>query len=368
MVSALGLQRGVPVLAAGGGFVGPTIEREAWKRIRGPLLGSSDMAAILGQDEYVGAWDVFDRIMLGDWDDAEGADIRRGNRQEANARAVFCERFGLDVLPLPMVAHPRDPRLVTDVDGLILRPDTWPEAVRESPLWEAVLEQEGPGWCELKVPRVGTFYRYREEGLPRRYIIQGQHHGGATGLGWGVFAFYTPEFDDLVAFPVLQDTEFTEWLLGAAGRWYDRHIVGRARPERPAPPPARWPAKVPGEAVQRTDDGWMLQADLLVLRHYELEQAKQDYTDTEAALIALLGEKDTHVAGGGVTVTRRSTKSQTRTDNGAVRAALKLAQQAGDTEALLALDPDDEAFKYKTESSEKIEVVVRAPNPMEIMR
>lgn len=369
ITAALSLQHGVLVMGHDGRPVGPSIDREAWKAVRAPLIGSSDVAAILAQDEYSGPWDVFDRILHGDWDDGgEGADIRRGNRQEANARAVFCERFGLQALPLPMVAHPKDARIATDVDAIIPRPEQWPDAIRESPLWEQLLDHAGPGWLELKVPRVGRFYQYKEEGLPRRYIIQGQHHGAVTGLSWGAFAFYTPEFDDLIAFPVLQDAEFSGWLLGAIGRWYDKHITGRVRPERPAPPPPRWPKKIRGEADEPRRDEWDERAELVVLRHYELEEARKNYQETEAHLLELLlGSDEQHVAGGGVTVKRWSTPSQHRTDWKAVRSAIKLAQQEEDTDALLALDPDDEAFKYDTTPSEKIEVVVRAPNPMEVM-
>lgn len=360
--------RGVPVLGPDGRPVGPTRDRETWKAERVWRVGSSDAAAILGKDEYTGPWEVWDRIVLGDWSDAEGADIRRGNRQEPAARQCFVERTGLDVQEVGMVHHPDDERIVTDLDGLILRPEEWPEPVRQSELWGAITNQRGPGWLELKVPRVGTFYRYKEEGLPKRYIVQGQHHGMVTGLAWGFYAFYTPEYDDLVAFPVLTDREFTGWLFDALHGWLRDHVDARVRPERFAPEPPRWPAKVPGEAAMRDDDAWMEMAELLTMRHYEFEEAKAAYDQTEDAVVQLLEPGATHVAGGGVTVKRRSTRTQRRWDPKAFRAAVKLAQQEGDTQALLSIDPDDDAFYYETGGAEKVEVTVRGPNPFELMR
>lgn len=351
------------VLDERGREVGPTIDREAWKKVRGPRIGSSDMPAILGLDEYTGPWDVYDRIVLGEWKDATGADVRRGNRQEGNARECFVENFGIEVHELPMLEHPEDPRLVTDVDGVALRPAEWPDTVKQSPLWEPILDLDGPGWVEIKCPRVARFYRYKEQGLPRPYIVQGQHHGLVTGLSWGVFAFYTPEFDDLVAFPVLQDQAFSRWLFDAALEWYDRHVGALKRPVRPAPPPPRWPASVPGTATIHEEPEWREWSELTVLRFHELREAQEAYDQTVAELLKLLGEDEQHVSCMGVTVRRRSTSSQTRTDWKGFRTALLSAQRRGDTEALMTLTPDADRFKYQTNISEKVEVEVHVPDP-----
>ena len=348
------------------GPVSPMWDKAAWKPVRRPRLGSSDMAAILGKDEYQSPWGVWDRIVLGDWPEAEGADIRRGVRQERTARETFMERTGLEVVEVPMLALPEYPTMVTDLDGLIVRPDTLPPQILESEVWSVIKDLPGHGWLELKVPRVSTFYRYKEEGLPNSYIIQGQQHALVSGLEWGFFAFYTPEYDDIIAFPVAKDATFGPWLVKTAKRWINTYVVPEVRPIRPEPEPARWPTKILGAAAMRDDDDWMGAAALLTLRHWELTEAQEAYTQTEAQLIALLGADDTHVSGGDVTVKRRSTASQNRVDWQAFRAALLLAQRDGDTERLLALNPDDDAWKYQPKSSEKIEVKLFAPNPMEV--
>ena len=350
-----------------GDAVNPMVNREAWKSVRWSCLGSSDMPAIFGQDEYREPWNIWDRIVLGDWDDAKGGDIRRGIKQEKVARQTFVDRTGLDVLALPMIRHPDNPRIVTDTDGLVINPGekNWPDMVRESEVWSPVAAFKGHGWMELKVPRIPRFYQFKEEGLPRAHIIQAQTHGLVTGLDWGFFAFYTPEYDELVAFPVLTDWDFCDWLLKSATEWLEYHVDLKVRPERSPPPPPKWPDPIPGEATPRDDKEWMLWSDVMVAKHYDFLEAERDKKETEEKVLSLLGEGDQHVAGNGVKVTRKSTTSQRRMDWKKFRAAYKIAQKRMDLRALKHLDPDSDEFKYSTATSEKVKVDVFAPNPME---
>lgn len=361
--------QGVLVLDGEGKPVGPTRDRDAWKAERVWRIGSSDAARILGKDEYDGPWTTWDRIVLGEWDDDDepGADIRRGNRQEPAARERFREVTGLEVIDLGMIHRPDDPRIVTDLDGLIIQPEQWPQQIVESTLWSVMTGFEGDGWLELKVPRVGRFYEYKETGLPLRYTIQGQHHGMVSGLSWGVFAFYTPEYDDIVAFPVTTDPTFTKRLLELEQEWYARYVDRRVRPTRPEPDPGRWPAKIVGEASMRDDPEWVERATLLGLRHFELQEAQEAYDQTAAQIVELLEEGDTHVSGTGVTVKRWSTKSQRRFDAKAFRAAVLAAQREGDVDALMSIDPNDDAFYFQTNTSDRTEVKVRR-NPAELMK
>lgn len=347
--------------------VAPWMDKTAWLDIRDHCIGSSDFPALLALDEYRGPWDVWDRIVLGDRKHVDGADIRRGNRQERIAREVFSELTGLQVEQLPMIAHPEDPRQVSDLDGLIPQPIEWPEQIRDSQVWSAVIGQQGPGTLEIKVPRVAKFYRLKEEGLTREYVVQAHHQLEVSGLSWGFFAFYTPEYDDLIAFPIVRDGDFGQWLLRFGGQWWDRHVARKVRPELPDGDPPRWPDRVPGEATLRADPEWQDAADQVVLRKHELSDAESQYAEAEGRLVKLLGEEDQHLAGSGVTVKRYSTPQQRRFQPKVFRAAVKLAQKTGDTDSLLALDPDDERFFKLTNSSEKVEVNVTAPNPMEVM-
>jgi len=352
---------------ANGDSVNPMVNREAWKAARFPTLGSSDMPAVVGRDPYRESWEIWDRIVLGDWPEIDNSDIRRGVKQEKVARQTFMERTGLDTLALPMVRHRDTARIVTDTDGLVLPPTDgkWPQQILDSEVWSAVKGMKGPGWLEIKVPRIARFYQFKEEGIPVSHVIQAQNHGMVTGLDWGFFVFYTAEYDDLIAFPVLTDWDFCGYLLPTALGWLEQYVDAEVRPERPMPPPAKWPDPIPGEATIRTDPAWMDATDVLIYKHYEAEEAEQHRAEAESDVIDLLGEGEQHVAGNGVKVTRKSTTSQRRTDWKKFRAALKLAQKNGDVDALKALDPDGEEWKYNTATNEKVKVEVFASNPME---
>ena len=356
------------VLDENGRTVSPQVEREAWKRIRGPLVGSSDLAALLGKDEYRGPWQVWDRIVLGQWEEVDHADIRRGNRQEPNAIACFEEQFGLETQEVGMIYHHSDERIVSDLDAVVLRPDEWPEAICDNALWDHVRQEcKGPGALEVKVPRTARFFQYRDEGMLVSHAIQMQHHLEVAGLEWGVLTFYNPEYDICVAFPMVVEPRIGKWIREAIPAWYKAHVETRTRPQRPLPDPPKWPKIPPGEAKVRTDAEWRDAAYLLALRHHELVEAQAAYDQTEEQLLALLSDdaEDNNVVGSNVVVRRWETKGQRRFDAKAFLADVLKHQQSGDTEALLALDPTDDEYFYQTAPREKVEVKVLGAHPEE---
>ena len=360
---------GIPVLGPNGIPVSPQANREEWKKVRGPRIGSSDLAALLGYDEYVGPWQVWDRIVLGLWcDGQESADIRRGNRQERNALDRFSEEFGLAWEPVGMIHHPSDERIVSDLDGMVIRPAEWPEQICDNPLWDYVRNEcSGNGALEAKCPRTARYFTYRDEGMLRSHAIQMNHHLEVSGLEWGVLTFYTPEYDGSIAFPVVREPRIGEWIREQIPAWYREYVDRRKRPMRPIPPPPIWPAKVPGIAQVREDPEWVDQATLLRMRHYELLEAQEAYNDTEKALLAMLGdgEEDCHVTGGGVVVKRWQPNPRRNWDRGRFTATLKLAQMNGDVDGLLSIEPADDEFYYRGEAKKKTEVKVVGPNPAE---
>lgn len=365
------MMHSIPVVNEAGERVSPQRNREEWKTVRGPCVGSSDLPALLGHDEYQGPWQVWDRIVLGVWDDLDNADIRRGNRQEQNALMRFYEEFNLDVRAEGMIHHPDDPRIVSDLDGLVLRPERWPEPIRENPLWDHVRENcGGHGALEAKCPRTAKYFQYRDEGMLKAHAIQMQHHLEVAGLEWGVLTFYNPEYDQSIAFPVVREPRIGEWIREQIPAWYRRYVDTRERPMRPLPPPPVWPAAPPGVALVREDPEWMDAATLVRLRYYELEEAKEAYEDTEKALLSMLGdsEEECHVVGGGVVVKRYQTKGRRIWDASRFRAKLKLAQIDGDSDALATLDPGDDEFYYLSEPKKKIDVELKVvgPNPAEV--
>jgi hypothetical protein len=362
---------GIPIYGPEGRLVSPQHNRQEWKTIRGPCVGSSDLPALLGHDEYQGPWQIWDRITLGIWDDSDNADIRRGNRQEPNAIQRFTEEFGLQTESAGMIHHPEDKRIVSDLDAIVCRPlalDLWPEIIRDNPLWDHVrMNCQGDGALEAKVPRTARYFQYRDEGMLKAHAIQMQHHLEVSGLEWGVLTFYNPEYDQSIAFPVVREPKIGEWIREQIPAWYRRYVDTRERPMRPIPPPPVWPATPPGIAVVREDPEWMNQAVLLRLRYYELLEAQEAYDDTEKALLALTGdgEEDCHITGGGIVVKKWQPAARRNWDRKRFEAKLKLAQMEGDIDAVMALDPSAEDYYYKNEQKRKVEVKVVGPNPAE---
>ena len=342
--------------------VSPTQNREEWKSFRRACIGSSDTPAILGYDPYKSPGQVWDRIVLGEWKEHDGPDLRRGIRQEPNARDCFCETTGLAVSEVGMVVHAEHRRIVTDIDGMIERPMIWPDEISTDPMWDLVRDLVGgPGWLEIKVPRPHLYYRYRNEGLPREYIAQSQHHGEVTGLSWGVFAFYNVVYDEVFMFPVLTDTEWGAWLVTYIHDWWTQHVTAR---DRPLPKPAtvpRWPASIPARATIREDTEWATAAEAFTDAYFAEEAAVRRREAEEASLLALLEDDEQFVCGAGVTVKRYSTPTQRRTNHQKIRAALKLAQKDNDLERLMEIDPDSEEFKYDTQPTDKVKVYAERP-------
>lgn len=360
---------GIPVLGPSGERVSPQRDREEWKAVRGPRFGSSDLPAVLGHDEYQGPWQVWDRIVLGKWDESESADIRRGNRQEPNALARFSEQFELEVKPEGMIHHVMDERIVSDLDGVVIRPAEWPEQIRDNALWDYVMEEcSGNGALEAKVPRTPRYFQYRDTGMLKSHAIQMQHHLEVSGFEWGVLTFYNPEYDQCIAFPVIAMPKLGEWIRTEIPAWYRRYIEPRVRPMRPLPPPPEWPPIPPGIATVREDPAWMDQTLLLKLRYYELLEAQEAYDDTETALLALIEDSsdDYHITGGGVVVKRFETTGKRLFDRKRFLAKLTLAQMEKNTDALLTINHEDDDFYYQTEPKKKVEVKVTGPNPAEV--
>lgn len=341
----------------------PYHDRAAWLAERNPKIGASDVIAVLGRDEYDPAGQkVWDRIVLGLVEEnleEKSGDIRRGRKFEEIAADTFAERFGVTLRRHPMKTHRELPFLVANVDRLIV--SMTPEQWAESGMAMLGDHQEGPGACEVKVPRVSNFYRFKEEGLPLSHVVQHQAQMAVTGWKWGVFAFYTPEYDDVIAFLVIRDDEFIGLMERRLALWWENHVEGEIRPDRPVPALPRWPMRPKGEAEQRDDPEWTAAAEYYREAEYLTEQARMRAEAAQENLLALFGEEDQHLAGAGVVVKRYSTTSQRRFDAKAFKAAVLLAQKNGDTDALMSLDPDADEYHYQTNSSEKIDIKITAP-------
>lgn len=348
--------------------VAPHLDKAAWHAAHQGKIGSSQVPAILGIDEYVKPWEVWDEIVFGrEQRESEPADIRRGERQEANAAERFAEQTGLTIARSNMHTHKHASMLVATADYRIVAPTTLPEGL----ILPASLKRPGPGCLELKCPRVAKFYKLRDEGLPLQWTMQLQYELEVYGWEWGYFAFYTPEYDDLLTFPVVRDRELGAWLTEKLKAWYAAHVVAQVRPLHPEPPPAKWQARPKGEAVNLTHPILVGAAIKVAGASERRAEAESEYYQAEETFKKLLAERGNGSASapkltvGPLRVTRTQSASQRRFDAGAFKAAVKLAQQASDTATLLTLDPEEDRFYFKTSPQEKCEIEVAHVHPQQ---
>lgn len=356
-------------LAYADGRLSPSGDRAAWMDVRFPYIGSSDVAAILGQDDWTMPWDVYDRIVTGEWGYAEeesepGSDLRRGMKQEALALQRWEEVYGVPWETCDMIHHPDYDFIVSDPDALIPGYVEWPQELRENPLWEEViaLSEEGvTGGMEVKVPRFKNFMRMRDEGLSRGYAIQGQHHLWVAPIGYLIYLLYDPGYDAVFPFPVTADAGFQEQVLERlVPKWYEDHVIARKRPQRPAPEPVHWSTKVPGEGRIPEDPDVRDQVHLLRLRKMELDEAQEAYDQTVVQFLRAAKEaKEDHpvLLGDGVKVIRTSTRTQRRFDQRGWMTAVLEAKQSEDPAAALAeLNHKDPRFFYESQPRLKVDV------------
>lgn len=279
----------MPEQTNGMGAVAPYKDRDRWLEEWRKGLGGSDAAAIAGLDPYRTEQDVWDDKVLGP-DPLDNADIRRGIKQEPIAAERLIEETGWQIRRQPLRRHPDHPWLLCDIDRQILG------------------HERGPGLVEVKVPRVASFYQIKEQGLPEQYIVQLHHNMLVWGYEWSAFAVYTPEYDELVHFPVARDEELADWLLRQEEAWWYSYVQTRKRPPRRPPPELPAIRAVPGEATVRTDREWLEAAAALAKADGDLGWAKGNYEAAKARLVELASggdeAKPLYVVGGGVQVKR----------------------------------------------------------------
>lgn len=337
--------------------------REEWKHVRGPFIGSSDVAAVFGISEWAGPWDVWDRIVLGKWDDREpGGDMRRGNKQEQNALERFEEVYGIPFEPMGMVHHPDHYELVSDVDGVIRSPVAWPDALKSNPLWEPLIAASEGGAdiaFEVKCPRSALYMKARDEGMALAYTVQMQHHLAVTGFGGGIFALYDAQFDDIHVFPVMPHPKFQDQIEFLLPKWYEAYVRGHKRPDRPLPAPGTWPPRPKGEGEPISGEEANAAAELAKVRYWDMEESKSAYEEASKALLAAVADQKSPILfSDGIKVVRSSSASRRQFDRKKLVATILDAQERGDDEALRSINPDADEFFYMTEPKDKEEVKV----------
>jgi len=194
------------------------MSREAFLAERATMIGGSDAHHLINIEPYGCTrqlWYDKSGIPADDEFEVTGA-IRRGVRLEDVAVDYYVEKTGRQVLRRPeALRHPAHAFLGVHIDREIV---AWPE-------------DNGPGVLEVKTVGENSYWQFRKEGLPERYIVQLQWAMMVRGYAWGEFVVYWPDQDELLHFPMKRDTKLIESLFAAGVEFWPR-IAKKDPPER----------------------------------------------------------------------------------------------------------------------------------------
>ena len=191
-------------------------ERLSFLQERQSGIGGSDVAAILGLDEYRNAMDVYlDKTRAIRDEDVLTTNIHmlRGQLLEDTAATLFCEETGLKVRRMGQRTHPKfDPFRVNADRQILAQPDG-----------------RGTGALECKAPAFKGFDNAIQHGVRDQYIIQLQWAMYVCGYQWGEMALCNLEHaaGPLLHFPVQRsETLIAHMEERCAEFWYDHVDLG----------------------------------------------------------------------------------------------------------------------------------------------
>jgi len=244
-------------------------------------LGASDMAAILGVDNYRTPLDVFNE-KLGFVESFEGnKQTLRGEKLENLAAQEYTEVTGRKV-------HKRSVELVHPQHDFI-----------RGHLDRRVVGDKRP--VEIKCPSRGMFHKMKREGLPASQIIQMQSYLWLDRSPVGDFAIFCADAWEMLPFEVEAQPELFEQIEHAAVVFWTEHVLKQVPPDPiEADRPKLEFAKVAGE-VKTVDDPEFIEAAQLLQEAKQLEiDGKQLYDIAKQRIVELVGGNFGKYQGGGL--------------------------------------------------------------------
>jgi len=219
-------------------------QREQFLRDRRRYLGGSDLAAILGVDEYKTALDVYNE-KLGLVMPFEGnRQTERGQKLEDVAAREYAEKTGRKL-------HRRSTELIHPKYDFI-----------RGHIDRRVVGDKRP--VEIKCPSRGMFYKIKREGLPNSWILQMQAYLWLDGSDVGDFAPFCADAWEILPFEVKADPKLFIAIESIAVEFWTEHVLKQIPPAAvPADKPTLEFEKVGGEVVYREDPEFAEAAQLL---------------------------------------------------------------------------------------------------------
>ncbi len=197
---------------------------EKWLNERKKGVGGSDVADVLSLPPYGCAARLWDekRSVAPDFKPERNPNMERGVMLEDIVRQIYQEQTGNKVNTSKALKSVRNPFMLGNVDGIILKPDN--QGKKKINLLTT-------GVLEIKCPTRDNYTRIRRIGLPEGYILQMQHYLYVAQKQWGHWAIFCADMWQLEPVYVERDDELIKMIIEAAERFWIM-VENGPRPER----------------------------------------------------------------------------------------------------------------------------------------
>lgn len=252
-------------------------DRTDWLEKRRSGIGGSDAPVIVLGEHFGRTWtDLWmDKVGLAE-PQTETPAMRRGKRLEDVAADLYTEQTGQKVRRVNRIISADDyPFMLANVDRIITGTDDI---------------------LEIKVPASHVIRKYRREGVPQGYQIQGQHYLKVLGRGAVVFGLYDVEWDEVLVIRVERDEELISLMVDKEAEFWGYVQAGEAPPE-PEAPAVDLPA-VGGEVITMDSPDWARAIARLRESRTILEDAKAYEAGAQQEIKGLMDQAGADVAEG----------------------------------------------------------------------
>lgn len=274
-------------------------EHQEWLNERKTYLGGTDVAAIVGENQFKSPLQVwYDKKGLSD--DFDNPKMRMGREREPFVVDRYVEKTGEAVVETGTVVHPTIGFFAANPDRLLVnRP--------------GILE------CKTGINRHRGTFGWGEPGtdqVPRTYLIQCVWYLGICNRDFCDLAFEDRETCETNIYRVFRDMEYENLLFEVAQTWWEKFIVGDTEPpadERDLEAIKNALPRDNGEIISATE-----QVEAMV---YETSKLKakasplyKQASDLEAQIKQFMGEASTLTLLGDEKVTWKNNASKPETD------------------------------------------------------
>lgn len=294
-------------------------EMTAWREERRSYLGGTDVAAIIGENQFKSPLQVwYDKKGLSE--DIDNPRMRMGREREPHIAQRYVEITGQPIEECGTFRHPSVDFFAANPDRLLVKVN-------------GVLE------CKSGINRHRGTYGWGDPGtdqVPRIYLVQGVWYAGILNRDFTDYAFEDRETCETYVYRVWRDMEYESMLFEMAEKWWKRFILGDEQPTADERDLEYIKAALP------KDSGQVIAApadlETKIYKAVEIKaQANKLYTlvkDVEAETKLLMGEAAVLTLSTGDKVTWKNNQASLVTDWESV--ARKVAQAAEWSEADLA--------------------------------